>query len=177
MKTRFAFRFAALVCVCALGVCLSFSALRAQTTSGEPPVAGAPADSPLETRPPETFVNLISLDVLRFFSHFNLSYTRAITPAISLTAQLETPANFANFLSSTRNEGIGMRLEGRYNFSQKNLTGIYAGLVAGFNSVQTINSIFVAEPYTTTIITAVGGMIGYQISPFPMYPNVCLVLL
>ena len=87
--------------------------IHSQTTGEQATIASA-----------ESKQNLVSLDILRFFGFYNLSYTRAITPAISLTAQLEIPTNFL-LASIIQETGFGGRLEARYNFAQKNLVGIY----------------------------------------------------
>ena len=172
MKTRCSFHFRVALRVLVVVVCGAFSSLRAQTAGEEvgmasPVIASEALSSDASHNASH---NLVSLDVLRFFSFYNLSYTRVFTPAVSLMAHLETPTNFLNFLSPTRTEGYGARLEARYNFSQKNLVGVYAGPVVGFNSIQTISPIFGSEPYMTTMITAVGAMLGYQISPFSNVP-------
>lgn len=125
----------------------------------------------------ESKQNLVSLDVLRFLGFYNLSYTRAITPAISITAQVETPTNF--LLGAVLQEtGFGARLEGRYNFAQKNLIGIYAAPVVGFNSSTfRPGSAFTGTggatgDFSATVTwVALGAMVGYQFAPFAGLPE------
>jgi hypothetical protein len=125
----------------------------------------------------ESKQNLVSLDVLRFFGFYNLSYTRALTPAISLTAQVEVPTNF--LLGAVLQEsGFGARVEGRYNFAQKNLIGIYAAPVIGFNSSTfRPGSAFTGTGGATGDFSATvtwlsfGVMAGYQFAPFTGLPE------
>ncbi len=125
--------------------------------------------------------NMVSLDVLRFLGFYNLSYTRALTPAISVTAQIETPSNFL-IGSIIQETGIGARLEGRYNFSQKNLLGIYVAPVIGFNSSTfragssiTGSTGMSASDFSATVSwLALGGMVGWQFGVSPNLPELVL---
>ncbi|MCS6807239.1 MAG: hypothetical protein RML40_06470 [Bacteroidota bacterium] len=118
----------------------------------------------------ETKQNLVSMDLLRFLGFFNISYTRALTPALSLCALLETPSNLITGFAY-RESGIGVRLEARYNFSQKNLVGIFLAPVVGFNT-STFGTPSGSETFFTTTWTALGAMVGYQFAPFLGLPEI-----
>lgn len=124
----------------------------------------------------ESKANLVSLDVLRFLGFYNLSYTRVISPAISLNVLLETPSNFL-IGSIVQETGFGLRLEGRWNFAQKNLMGIYLAPVVGFNSSTFRPGSLITSSGTTSDISAtvtwvaMGAIAGYQFAPFQGLPE------
>jgi hypothetical protein len=159
--------FALFICValfCASGSALS---LRAQAAG-----AAGPMVTESDFQAAESKLNMVSLDVLRFLGFFNLSYTRAITPAISLTAQLELPSNLITGFAYNES-GFGGRLEARYNFAQKNLVGIFVAPVVGFNS-STFGPPGGGESFFTTSWFALGAMAGYQFAPFGGLPELML---
>jgi hypothetical protein len=151
------------LCILVFGI----AHVKAQTTSAE-------QISTFNTS--ENKVNLVSLDVLRFLGFYNLSYTRAFSPALSLTLELETPTNF--LLGSIIQEtGFGGRLEGRWNVAQKNLLGIYIAPVVGFNSStfragSALTQSTGTSNYSATVTWfALGAMAGYQFAPFAGLPE------
>lgn len=161
------------VWVCALCICICTTIeISAQTPGSNAEQANFAAS--------EAKVNMVSLDVLRFLGFYNLSYTRVFSPALSLTAELEIPSNFL-LGSIIQESGFGGRIEGRWNFSSKNLLGIYIAPVIGFNSSTfkagslVTTSTGSSTDYSATVTWfALGAMAGYQFAPFMGLPELLL---
>jgi hypothetical protein len=132
--------------------------------------------------PSEQTQNMVSLDLARMFGYFNISYTRAITPLFSLSAQVEAPTNLLTGLIA-QESGLGIRVEGRFNPMQKYFKGLYIAPVLGINSlVYRPGSIITTAIGTndfsaTTTWFVAGAVVNYQFVPVnfnfePIFPGI-----
>jgi hypothetical protein len=162
-------------CIIALFLCFETAFLNAQD---QVPIAPRPENPRQESllEPSEQTQNMISLDIARLFGYYNLSYTRAISPLVSISAQVEVPTNFITGLV-VQESGLGIRVEGRFNLMQKNFMGVYLAPVLGFNSLvyrpgSVINAIVGANDFSATTAWFLAGVVaGYQFAPFTGTPG------
>lgn len=149
-------------------ICFSSSSVVAQTI-----VTLTSNDQTSVLSASESTQNMVSIDFLRMMGFYNISYTRVFTPEWSITAQLETPSNWFTGLLY-QETGFGIRFEGRYNTSKRNLIGFYVAPLLGFNSSSFRSSVLdsltsgVTKGINGNVTWAVvGAMVGYQFALVP----------
>jgi hypothetical protein len=174
------------ICFLTVVFCCAAARMSAQTPSTQAPSTQESTEAIIPPKATSQVLelnelpqNMVSIDLLRTLGYFNVSYTRAITPFLSLSAQVEAPTNFLVGLV-VQESGVGVRLEGRFNPMQQNFMGLYIAPILGFNSlVYRPGSLITTAVGTndfsaTTTWFVAGAVVGYQFAPFMGSPGLLL---
>ncbi len=95
--------------------------------------------------------NMITINVLKFFFFYNISYYRKASESVVVGAGIQTPT-FGDM------SGVGINLEVRFYPNGKNMRGFYVAPNASYNS-------FKYGSGSASNVFSIGGLLGWQWFP------------